>query len=367
MPPIPPQSRLNAALILWAPLILLALFVIGHVIRWGGVVPQAPLYNQGQFLFDYRDWGFVKRGLIASLFPQTPESVAGFTAWFSAAFCAVILALSALLLRLSRQPEAMLAVMASPFFLYTYGYDLGKLDVVAVAWFLGWLCLRAVEAQRTAWIAYSLSPLLLFVHEGFLFMVLPFFALVENARDFAWRRNLPFLALAAGCFAGIWLFGHAEERAAELHGFFESHFGADYLAHLVLTLGFTENLGLAWDKHLNPPNGHSALTVAVFLGLALLYPVLFRIEQFWIYGLAVLAIGAMFVLGSDWARWTALFASLGGIGLAAAAPLRPLAARSIGFLLLPLMLASLAAMPAGMVFIFQELESLLRNGHLTQW
>ena len=367
MRPVPPRSALNARLILWAPGILLALFLLGHFIRWGGVLPEAPVYNHGQFLFDYRDWGFVKRGLIATLFPQTPETVAAFTAWFSAVFCLAIIGLSALLLSLTRQKEAMLAVMASPFFLYTYGYDLGKLDVVAVAWFLGWLCLREAGAGRAAWIAYSLSPLLLFVHEGFLFMVLPFFALVENARAFSWRKNLWFLGNAALLFAVIWLFGHAEERADEIHAFFETHFGADYLAHLVLTLGFSENLGLAWDKHLNPPNGHSALTVAVFAGLALLYPVLFQIRQLWVYGLAVLAMAAMFVLGSDWARWTALFASLGGIGLASAAPLRPWAARGIGMLLLPLLLISVAVMPAGMVFIFQELESLLRNGHLTQW
>ena len=347
--------------LLATPLILIGLYCLGHFIRWGTLEPSAPVYNHGQFLFDYRDWGFVKRGLVASLFPQTPETVGAFTAWFSAVFCAVIILASTALIWLTRQPVAMLVVMASPFFIYTLGYDLGKLDVVAIAWFLGWLILRETGRARAAWIAYSLSPLLLFVHEGFLLMILPVFALVENLARFELRRNLLFAANSLVIFAGIWAFGHAHEHADAINAFFEGQYGPDYLAHDVLIIGFRDNLMLAYEKHLADPNGHSALTVLVFLSIAALYPMLFQMPNAWIYALVVLGFAAMFVLGSDWARWTALFASLVGIGLASAARLRGWAEIWIERLMLPLLLVSIALMPAGMVLIFQELESLLRQ------
>ena len=350
-----------------APLILLALFLLGHFLRWGSLEPQAPIYNHGHFLFDWREWGFVKRGLIATLLPQTVETVGGFAAWFSAILGAGVLAASAVLLRLTREPAAMLVVMASPFFVYTLGYDLGKLDVVGILWFLIWLILREAGWQRGAFALYGLSPLLLFVHEGFLLFLLPVFALVQNAQGIEWRANLVFGALALASFAVIWIHGGAPEHAARLDQVFEGHFGAGYLAHDVLTAGFSDNLALAWEKHLDPPNGHSALTLMVFAGIAGLYAAIFQLRNRWIYGATVVSFGAMFALGSDWARWTALFASLAGIGLCHAAKLPEGAARWIERLLIPALLVSICLMPAGMVFLFQELESLLRNGHLTQW
>ena len=359
-PEIAPAFRVTRVILAAAPLWFLVLFWLGNVMRYDTPFPTAEAYSHAQYLFDWRDWGFVKRGLIATLFPQTPETAAPFAAWFGVAAGGVVILASSWLLWTARQPVALMVLMASPFFVYQLGYILGRLDAVGIAWFVIWLGLRQTGQLRAAEILYALSPILLFVHEVFLLTILSAMFMVRNLDGFALRQNLWFGILTVAAFAVVVGFGRYEGDESALQAYFQHHFGPDNLTQYVLTWELGENLAMTYHRHF-PIGAHSSATLAVLAAAVLGFALAFRIQRLWVFALTTLGFVTVFALGHDWGRWVALYISMIGIGLATTCPLRPGVARMLERWLIPLMIVSVLLTPANITRLFIELLFLVRD------
>ncbi|MEM0924193.1 MAG: hypothetical protein AAGI13_14185 [Pseudomonadota bacterium] len=355
------QNSLTRTILLAAPIYLFWLFYLGNTMRYQQPFPYAEYYSQAQYLFDWRDWGFVKRGLIATLFPQTPETAGTFAAWFGLALGVIIVALSTALLWISRMPVVLFLLMASPFFVYQLGFMLGRLDAVGIIYFLGWLLSRELGWDRTSVVLYALSPLMLFVHEVFLLTILSAMFMVHNMEEFSIRKNLVFGVLSLAAVGLILVFGKIEQDHELLQAYFQHHYGEENLTQYVLTWSFAENFSMNWERHMEPFGPHSAVTVGVALVFIPVFLVIFEIERIWVFLLATAGFFCVYVLGHDWARWTALYISHFGIALCTVCNLRPVWGRLAERFLVPLMILSVIATPSNVTRIFTELLLFVRD------
>ncbi|MEL6477012.1 MAG: hypothetical protein AAFR17_06765 [Pseudomonadota bacterium] len=352
---------MTRTILLAAPIYLFWLFYLGNVMRYQEPFPYAEFYSHAQYLFDWRDWGFVKRGLIATIFPQTPETAGSFAAWFGLALGVIIVALSTALLWISRMPVVLFVLMASPFFVYQLGFMVGRLDAVGIVYFLTWLLTRELGWGRVASVLYALSPIMLFVHEVFLLTILSAMFMVHNMAQFSIRKNLVFGALSVIAVGIILVFGKVEDNRLLLQAYFQHHFGDDNLTQYVLTWSFPENFRMNWERHMEPFGPHSAVTVGVALIFIPIFMLMFEMQRAWVFLLSTLGFFCVYALGHDWARWTALYISHFGIALCTCCSLRPIWGRLAERFLVPLMILSVIATPANVTRIFTELLFFVRD------
>ena len=349
------RFRVSLYLLYAAPLIMFGLFFLGNVMRhYLQPFPYAEAYSHAQYLFDYRDWGFVKRGLIATLFPQTPASVADFAAWFGVAVGLLVIAVSTGLIWLSRVPVVLMLLMCSPFFVYQLGYILGRLDCVGILFFVTWLMARQTGQARLADALYVSAPILIFVHEVFLLTVLSAMFMIQNIERFEWRRNLLITFHGLVALGIVMVFGKLEAGQDEMQAYFQHYFGIDNLTQYVLSWGVNDSLVMTHGRHLANFGPHSAVTLAVFAVAVVVYGLVFSVATRWVFWLSTLGFATVFVMGHDWGRWVALYISLVGIGLTTCRPVPPGLVIWAERLMIPILIISVLATPANITRLFIE-------------
>jgi hypothetical protein len=177
-------------------LLAVALMAAGNVLRAqiGGAIPGRvgdwPFIFHGmllQYLIDYGEFGFVRRGLVGTLVPGDPALGATPAVLAAATAPAVLVAAvtAPLLARLADRGLAF-ALAVSPALFWQLGYDLGRLDALNLLIALG------IALCSWRW-ALAAAPLMLLIHEAAAAIFVPvLFAL-------HWRRfGLDAALVAAG-------------------------------------------------------------------------------------------------------------------------------------------------------------------------
>jgi hypothetical protein len=166
-------------------LVAIGLIAAGNVVRaqFGGDIPGRegawPFLGHWkllQYLVDYRDLGFVQRGLVGTLVPGDP-ALGATVAVLAAATAPAVLLAAAMAPLLARLEDRTLAVAfaVSPALFWQTGYDFGRFDTVNLLLAL----VIALSPWRWALLA---APVMLLIHEAAAVIVVPvLFAL-------HWRR-----------------------------------------------------------------------------------------------------------------------------------------------------------------------------------
>jgi hypothetical protein len=194
-----------------------------------GVVTQSAAsgivsdWKSVHFLVSYQEHGFIKRGLVGSIFklahiPPTRENMSAFSAITAAlAACLWLAVLGASGRSISRSEKVSVAaiLITSPATFSHFGFDAGRFDTLLLAIFLANILL----IQKRAWLCVGLaSALALLVHEIYLLAFFPLiFCMVMREQGEAVRRIgsvvLPPLAV---CLA-LFLFGGYEQGHEALY------------------------------------------------------------------------------------------------------------------------------------------------------
>ena len=266
----------------------------GHIVflRWKAT----------QFYVDYFTFGFVKRGLVATVFAFWDKADI-------AVLAVAITVVASLLVFLAvdrfcdrdtdtgRIVRALVAV--SPFTAFQFIYDVGRYDIINAVIFIA-----AVAAVLRSWmlLAAVLCCVGTLVHEAFFVYAFPVvLALAATTlwrADAAGRRRLliPTLLLAAAsaaCALLVFLFGNDPDVAAYAQGP-----GAMVWRRRLLDISFSKR-------------GSTSDLVMLVIMLLIMYAWFIRFYRtnagrFDLLFAAGFAPLALFVLGTDYARWSAL-------------------------------------------------------------
>lgn len=169
-----------------------------------------------QFLISYQEHGFVKRGLVGSVFRlfQIPPSL-NHIIIFSVSMCILLASLlTYMAIRFQayfgRKEIVSLAaiLLASPAMFSHFGYDGGRYDFILLIFFL--FSLIALTSSNY-WLAGLLSFAALLTHENYLFVFMPILTcVVLGASNQKIRSLATFLVLPLTSVLAIFLFGAYE-------------------------------------------------------------------------------------------------------------------------------------------------------------
>ncbi|MEM1276270.1 MAG: hypothetical protein AAGH74_07080 [Pseudomonadota bacterium] len=146
--------------------VFLMIIVVGQI-----QFPYVPRYLLFQYLFSYQDLGFVRRGLIGSLFdlPNDAGRVWQVYVFATGQFAALLIAMAYWLNRHGDPGFAWIVVLSPATFLQV-GFDFGRLDALFVL-------LTALNLMsRKPWPILVL-PLMVLIHEGSIVMFAPLIVL----------------------------------------------------------------------------------------------------------------------------------------------------------------------------------------------
>lgn len=137
-------------------------------------------YNQDQYLLNYRDFGFIKRGLIGTIFNLNEENYKIiskllvifilFTIYFS--FIFLYLSIDDTIVK-----KYLILLSLSPFFFQQLGFDFGRFDIFGVAFFL--IFLYFVKKNKYILILELICPFLILIHEIHFFSIILFVVYIQ--------------------------------------------------------------------------------------------------------------------------------------------------------------------------------------------
>jgi hypothetical protein len=254
-----------------------------------------------QYLVDYADLGFVRRGLVGTLLPFDPALGATPALLAAATAPAVCLAgvIAPLLARLQDQGLA-LAFAVSPALFWQMGYDLGRFDI------LNLLLALVIALSPWRW-ALMAAPVTLFIHEAAAAIVMPvLFAL-------HWQRfGLGAPLVAAGVAALVTTAALVELSARPGEATVLAAYPiAEPDSARVFARSVADNLALAW-RHVTEQRSARQFWMLVppALYVAALLVVVARMlrgaRRAWVPLTAALSPLVLPLVGADYARWIAL-------------------------------------------------------------
>jgi len=279
------------------------LFVPEHVLALPDV--RSRLWSQFSWLsVSYAEHGFIRRGVIASLYNALPEGArAGAMAvLYGAVHLAIALVVAWFLRRASevlpRADAVVLALLlvASPMSFVELGWLVGRYDPVNMLLIFG--ALAAVRRGHRV-LAVLIVLLAMLIHEGVLFYGVPVVLLYASYRSTPPGASFGLGDLLAG--AGV-LAGMAVPVAA--------------LGAVLLLFGDIEAEGYvpgAWGRPVLQPLSAEPETLAVLIVImAASMALMLRVwranfARFDLFLLVPLPVICLFALGVDWSRWCAIF------------------------------------------------------------
>jgi len=285
----------------------------------GAGAPLFSTFNAAHFEVGYFHQGFIKRGLIGTLFTGF-DSAARFTA--VVAFNLLVLAgfaglvagvLAACRPRIEHHSFRLLAALwiVAPAGAINLGYDFARLD--HVNFLLLGASLLALGHGRVAWAALF-TVLALLIHEAFLFYGVPFLLAAVWRSGTASRRLVPMISLLGATVASsvlLWQWGRFEAGRAALVASADGRINPSHNVLNVWLRPLSANLryvGERWAQGLFSLVELGLFAVFAASAMTLLIAV-YRANRRPLDGLAAtpLAVLPLFVLGIDYARWLALF------------------------------------------------------------
>lgn len=270
-------------------------------------------WKKTQYLVNYFDYGFIKRGLVGNLFILLPtDHIKYYVVLFhTILFFGFIWLIARLTDKNSYPPHTSQSLNAirvilvlSPFGALQFGYDVGRYDLLNLILLV--ISIQVIQRQQFL-LASVLSVLALLTHEAYLFYGVPLtFALMLQTSHLFKYDHSRFLTLSFNMACHV-IF--VASTALVLYVF-----GGRKLA-----LGPDVGLGQqVWNRDLLEPSfgANAAETTTLIAILALIY--------LWLLAfyranngkpdallLTVLAPTALFFLGWDYARWTGLIFTAG--------------------------------------------------------
>jgi len=291
-------------------LLALGLIAAGNVVRaaLGNPVPgregEWPFLEHWlllQYLVDYGDLGFVRRGLIGTLLPGDP-ALGATPVVLAAAMAPAVMAAAAIAPLLARLEDRALAFAfaVSPALFWQMGFDFGRFDTLNLLIALG----IALCPWRWALVA---APVTLLIHEAAAVVLMPvLFAL-------HWQRfgpGAPMVVAGMAVLAVIAAVVHLSARPDET-AVLAAYPVAEVDSARVFGRSLSDNLALTW-RHLTDGRparqfwmlGPPALYVAA---LVVVVARMLRARRgAWVALAAALSPLLLAPLGTDYARWLAL-------------------------------------------------------------
>ncbi len=137
-------------------------------------------YNQDQYLLNYRDFGFIKRGLIGTIFNLNEENYK-IISKLIVLFILFIIYTTFILLFFTVQnrnlQKYLILLSLSPFFFQQFGFDFGRFDIFGVAFFL--LFIYFVKRNKYILAFELICPFLILIHEIHFFSVILFVVYIQ--------------------------------------------------------------------------------------------------------------------------------------------------------------------------------------------
>ena len=137
-------------------------------------------WNRDIFLINYELLGFVKKGLIGTIFNINQENLA----FFSKTLATIIIILSIFIYslvvidkNLIKEKKYLILFGISPFFFSNIGYDFGRLDHLGIVFIL--LLTLLIIKKKDIFILEIVSPILILIHEIHFFTTIIFLSYVQ--------------------------------------------------------------------------------------------------------------------------------------------------------------------------------------------
>ncbi len=266
----------------------------------GNLVFSTPLsdWKLAQFLVGYDDLGFVRRGLIATLYgfpndtPVTREVVL-VAAWPTVALVFV------LALAISRLPDPRLALglLVSPALFQQMGYDLGRFDQIN-------LLISLVILLSSRSMAVLFLPLTVLIHEASLLVHIPLVLAIHLQRHGLDRAIVLCFGLLALTTVAVFGFA-ARPELTVLQAQFPNATEPSLAVHFNT---MSDNIAyvVAWVAKLMPVDYAGFLAALCYL--AALLTIYLRMGHPLIALAALTPLGLAFI-GIDWGRWISLSAT----------------------------------------------------------
>jgi len=137
-------------------------------------------WNQDQFLINYNDFGFVKRGLIGTIFNIDDNNYKFYSKIIALTVVFFIVAIFLLIFKNVNniQTKKFLLLLAlSPFLFLQLGYDFGRFDQFGIAFIL--LTFLFILKKKSIFILEVFAPFTILIHEIHFFSVVIFFIYIQ--------------------------------------------------------------------------------------------------------------------------------------------------------------------------------------------
>lgn len=260
------------------------------------------------YLFNYNDLGFVKRGLISSIFDINPNNYkikSNIFSWLILFFTCYQITL--LINDTSpKLKKTIFLFFISGFAVQNLSFDFGRFDIIGVLVFL-----LFINYNQYSKIIISLAPILLFVHEVQLFMILSFLGFnyfVEKKYNF--DKYLIFFIFQIFFYLSILFFyGKYQGDMDNYEQYFAiiNYFGSDViLATLNNTILTTLN---TMTDPINIILRYPALilTILMIFITAKFFLSNHNKKLFYFYCSICLFYLILFIIGGDYSRWLSIF------------------------------------------------------------
>ncbi|MES1937811.1 hypothetical protein C27AD_15704 [Salinisphaera hydrothermalis C27AD] len=273
-------------------------------------------WKLAQYLINYQHMGFVKRGLIPSLLAPIPQPYwLGATLVFNAAALSAVALSAAFFLARARRilparEHLVLSalILLSPLTIANAGIDFGRFDIAELA-----ILIASLAAIRTGrhWVVLPLTCGALLIHSAYLFYGLPCIALAwtdsyrstGNRRIHAAAVTLIATLTTITCLA---LFGRYTAGAdALMQAMAPYHISRDAIT--VWTRPGSANLGLVWAAWAAGEYNAFDLAAYALLITAGISMVFVATRDRSLIRYAPLFVLGLFLVGTDYARWTSMF------------------------------------------------------------
>ncbi len=269
-------------------------------------------WKWAHLFFDY-DYGFLKRGLVGELIDWTPidPSLENFKAIAVLLLLGVAVAFYQLIKDMPNKEffGFSFLFLFSPLLFRNYVFDWGRYDQLAII-FVFLLIRFSEDDSKSRWFLYA-SPLLLFIHEGFVFWVFPIIltiALLQQKSTL--YKLLPILLFSGVC---ILTWGGLDIDPDEYYLHLQE-WAKPHSIHQAIVFTFTPGISdvisefsLYAGKNLTTAKGYKAI---FFLFLSVLPLTLIADKRLLLLGLlGVVSSGVLLILGADIWRWVSLMAT----------------------------------------------------------
>jgi hypothetical protein len=288
-------------------LVFLGLVFIDHRVQWDWIYTH--------WLYDYH-FGFMKRSLVGaivgSFFPASavvPLAKVRALAWLiwagvSGVFFFFFLDLAKKITDVTEKKNffwLFAFCWLAPISLRDYAYDLGRFDQLGILLlFLQWWSIPAL-------VTAVLAAMLVFIHEGFIFIFLPAILLLVFLKK-GWRSTFWVAAFAGASTLFIFKFGKPATDMATLWAYLQSKADAPLDHNIELFYrSFVDQLQVNWlDTKNQLPHLAGYLLYLYFLTplLTLGSAIRWKVETIWFKRLILFGYAIIFVLTCDWCRHT---------------------------------------------------------------